>query len=226
MFKGMIQRHFHFYLEISGVRSRSQSAEKMAQVMMEAIAAFSRKHQNSGLHLVRVVIFQRDLLPTYVDQMVKVTKVGLLDMVTSPLKKLVKGKVHSLNVFKIYNLTTCSSKSRCQLIMLAISMCLPLELNRTYIQKAGNKYRKKSIEFPIDVDRALPTTKLSSEFIILGLNQENIQAAKRQIDHCCQTESTHSSISGPEYSDIIKILTATQVLFYLNLKNEFLFMKP
>ena len=64
------------------------SPDKMAVAMMEAIADFSKKNQTTTIRLVRVVIFQRDMLSTYLDQMAKATKPGssIMNMVTAPFR--------------------------------------------------------------------------------------------------------------------------------------------
>lgn len=61
---------------------------KMAITMMEAIADFSRRNQATTVNLVRVVIFQTEMVPTYLEQMDKATKPGssIMDMVTAPFR--------------------------------------------------------------------------------------------------------------------------------------------
>ena len=49
------------------------------------------------------------------------------------------------------------------------------------------------------------------EFVILGLRKEDIEAVRREIDKCCSEESADNLIAGPEYSDVIKVLTQQQV---------------
>ena len=52
------------------------------------------------------------------------------------------------------------------------------------------------------------------EFIILGLRKDDIEAVKREIEKCCSQESADNLIAGPEYCDIIKVLTQQQVKFF------------
>ena len=56
--------------------------------MMEAIADFSRRNKTTSVELVRVVIFQKDMVPTYLRQMEKASKPGssFFDMVKAPFK--------------------------------------------------------------------------------------------------------------------------------------------
>ena len=56
--------------------------------MMEAIAEFSRRNKNTSVELVRVVIFQKEMVPTYLRQMEKASKPGssFFDMVKAPFK--------------------------------------------------------------------------------------------------------------------------------------------
>ena len=63
-------------------------AGTMADYMMEAIAEFSRKNKNACVELVRVVIFQKEMVPTYLQQMEKASKPGssFFDMVKAPFK--------------------------------------------------------------------------------------------------------------------------------------------
>ena len=48
---------------------RSLSADTMAVAMMEAVADFSKKNLPSNIGLVRVVIFQAEMVSAYVEQM-------------------------------------------------------------------------------------------------------------------------------------------------------------
>ena len=57
----------------------------------------------------------------------------------------------------------------------------------------------------------VPKTSSSIEFTILGLNQENMEAAKAEIDQCCSDEAADTYISGPEFSDIIHCLDPSKV---------------
>ena len=57
-------------------------------------------------------------------------------------------------------------------------------------------------EVPIKVEKIAATL----DFTILGLKKENIEAAKREIQNCCQKESADILISEPEYSEIIMVL--------------------
>ena len=63
-----------------------QSGEDMARCMMEAIADFSRRYQGTGLNLVRVVIFQAELVPVYLTEMQKATQEGssLFSLIKAP----------------------------------------------------------------------------------------------------------------------------------------------
>ena len=54
------------------------------------------------------------------------------------------------------------------------------------------------------------------EFVILGLRKDDIEAVKREIDKCCSEESADNLIAGPEYSDVIKVLTQQQVHYTCN----------
>ena len=72
-------------------------ASKMALAMMEAIAEFSKKNTNISISLVRVVIFQEDMVATYLEQMEKAMKPGssILGMVTAPFRYIgdtIKGR--------------------------------------------------------------------------------------------------------------------------------------
>ena len=60
----------------------------MAIAMMEAVADFSKKNQATTVNLVRVVIFQAEMVPTYLDQMDKATKPGssIMYMITKPFQ--------------------------------------------------------------------------------------------------------------------------------------------
>ena len=64
------------------------SPSKMALAMMEAIAEFSKKNTNSTISLVRVVIFQEEMVATYLDQMEKATNASssIMGMVTAPFR--------------------------------------------------------------------------------------------------------------------------------------------
>ena len=63
----------------------------MADYMMEAIADFS-KNKNTNISLVRVVIFQAEMVPIYLEQMEKASKPDstIMGMVTAPLKNIGK----------------------------------------------------------------------------------------------------------------------------------------
>ena len=70
---------------------------KMALAMMEAIAEFSKKNNNTAISLVRVVIFQEEMVATYLEQMEKAMKPGssIMGMVTAPFRYLsdtIKGR--------------------------------------------------------------------------------------------------------------------------------------
>ena len=72
-------------------------ASKMALAMMEAIAEFSKKNTNTTISLVRVVIFQEEMVATYLEQMEKAMKPGssILGMVTAPFRYIgdtIKGR--------------------------------------------------------------------------------------------------------------------------------------
>ena len=60
----------------------------MAVTMMETIAEYSRKNSATTIGLVRVVIFQTDMIAKYLEEMKKAANSGtsLLGLVTSPFK--------------------------------------------------------------------------------------------------------------------------------------------
>ena len=69
----------------------------MAVTMMEAIAEYSRKNKGTCISLVRVVVFQTDMISKYLEEMKKAGKSGssIFDVVTAPfksIKKLFQGK--------------------------------------------------------------------------------------------------------------------------------------
>ena len=77
------------------------SPSKMALNMMEAIAEFSKKNNNTAINLVRVVIFQEEMVSTYLEQMEKAMKPGssIMGMITAPFRHLsdtIKGR-HKMN---------------------------------------------------------------------------------------------------------------------------------
>ena len=86
----------------------------MALAMMEAIADFSRKNQATTVHLVRVVVFQADMVPTYLSQLDQANKPdsSILDMITAPFRSIsntVKGRSTWVYVISrnVYSWITC-----------------------------------------------------------------------------------------------------------------------
>ena len=66
----------------------------MANYMMAAIEEFSKRHPVSDVSLVRVVIFESDMVDTYLDQMYSAGKSG------SGIMDTVKGYVKGKNLAK------------------------------------------------------------------------------------------------------------------------------
>ena len=71
--------------------------DKMAVTMMETIAEFSRKNSKTTVSLVRVVIFQPDMISKYLEEMKRAANSGssFLGGMTTPFKyvrRKVKGK--------------------------------------------------------------------------------------------------------------------------------------
>ena len=66
------------------------SPDNMAIAMMEAIADFSKQPRN--VCLVRVVVFQSTMVPTYLEQMKKANNPGssILSMITTPFRYIGK----------------------------------------------------------------------------------------------------------------------------------------
>ena len=62
----------------------------MADYMMEAIAEFSKRNKTTCVDLVRVVVFQKHMVPTYLQQMDKASRPGssIWNMVKAPFKSM------------------------------------------------------------------------------------------------------------------------------------------
>ena len=79
----------------------------MALAMMEAIADFSGRNQATTVSLVRVVIFQAEMVPVYLGQMDQANKPGssILAMVTAPFRYIsntIKGtSLHQTGLYQI-----------------------------------------------------------------------------------------------------------------------------
>ena len=85
-FKAKINVNVIFTFSLKGVLNIDPGT--MADYMMEAIAEFSRRNKTTCVELVRVVIFQKEMVPTYLRQMEKASKPGssFFDMVKAPFK--------------------------------------------------------------------------------------------------------------------------------------------
>ena len=75
-----------------------KSTDKMALTMMEAVAEYSRRNKGTCISLVRVVVFQTNMIAKYIDEMKKAGNSGssIFDVVTAPFRsarKFFKGKV-------------------------------------------------------------------------------------------------------------------------------------
>ena len=86
----------------------------MALAMMEAIADFSKRNQTTNVKLVRVVVFQADMVPTYLGQLDQANKLdsSILDMITAPFRYIsntVKGRSTSVYIISrnMYSWTIC-----------------------------------------------------------------------------------------------------------------------
>ena len=79
---GPVQCHFCY------LGALKISPATMADHLMEAVAEFSRRNRNTSISLVRVVIYQEQMIPIYVKQMQKAGNPGssIMDMVTAPFK--------------------------------------------------------------------------------------------------------------------------------------------
>ena len=93
--------HYSYHLQLNNsffIGKLSNETHQMAVPMMEAIAEYSRKNKRTCISLVRVVVFQADMISKYLEEMKKAGKSGssIFDMVTAPfrsIKKLFQGKV-------------------------------------------------------------------------------------------------------------------------------------
>ena len=110
------------------------------------------------------------------------------------------------NVFKKYSLNVRpkNSKGKFYDFLNYLEVLLPNKVQSAATPKVEVKFEKPAVS----------VGKISQELTIVGVRPAKIIATRTELMNFCYRESASGSISGKEYSDIIKSLSASQACYF------------